>query len=323
MSIKYQSKPKSHKYSVVKLELAILNTFQFITGSSLLLQLKASTFHIGKRTPSKRLPAFTVICILCLSAFFITIHQYEHYSSNSKDMQLEWNHLINLYGVLFASIVIIFEANHRNECFIHFLHIKRFVDHESRQCYGRKPFHQKRLQSFRKFLDIYAAFQLFCSLLEIFNMIVFYKHHIWIYYCLCQFSLLTFMNLRFFHQYFHIRSIHFYMRLIHSHIDRHILMLEHLEEMTKIQSSSYIELDRRSIVEELTHAQKMFDGIHQMADLSNKMFNLSMLSILMVSFLLFCTNVLWIYMQLDLNIICAIGKSLLFVSLSLVDFPRA
>lgn len=310
MSIKYQanSKSRKHSFSAIKIELAILNLFQVMTGSSISLQLNTSTIRIARHVRSKQLPALAIITILCLSALFIAMHQYRHYASDAKDLQLDWNDLINLYGVVFASIIIIIESNQRGEHLERFLRIKRFVEHESRQSHGQLLFDQEKIHFDRTFLKIFIAFQLSFSLLETLNMIIFYKHHVWMLYCICQFSLQTVISLRLFHQFWHICSIHFYMRTIHRRIERHIFVLEHAEQMAKAQKCSYIVLDRRSIVDDLTQTQKVFDGIHQMADLINEMSNLSMLSVLMISFLLFCTNLLWIYVQLDLSVACVMGK---------------
>lgn len=282
-------------------ELFILNLFQATTANTLRLKFRNSSIFIDKFNRTKKRPYILISIVLCLFTSIFSLQLYH--------IQFKWNDLVNFGGLMCACVVIVVEANRKNGAFIRFICVKRRIEQELRKIYGPKLYDAKKGVFLDKYWKMFVRYQIVLGFLEIFIMIFVYDLPVWILYCLGHALPMSFLRLRFFQHYFHVLTIHFYIQLIHEHVERYILAFDHLEELVEQQNGSFIEFDTQTMVFELRLIKHLFSLINDMANLINELFSFSMLSILMVNFLLFFINLLWMYVELnDRYLYCAIGE---------------
>lgn len=292
-------------------ELFVLNLFQTMTVNPISIKRKKTWIFVDKESYRHKLSYIIVIFALCVLASIVSVLQYHQMV---QDFRLEWNDLINFYIIVIACIVVVIESNNKNKLFKHFFKIKGITENELSRLYGSHLYNEEKFLFLKKYMCTFIAFQMFVGFLEILNMIMIDNVRMALLYFLCQITPLLYLRIRFFQHYFHILSINLYMKLLRSHIERHIFTYDQIEKMTKALHFSYIRLNHQSIIGDICLTQHIFNAVLEMVDLINDMFNFSLLSILTVSFLQFFANISWMYLQLnDGDMHSMIGEKHFFV----------
>lgn len=287
-------------------ELSILNLFQVAFANTLLLKLNKSNIFIDE---FKRTGKWSYIVIAIVFGLFISIISLLQYYQFTSAVQFKWNDFINSDGIMIACIVIVIEANSKKANFMHLIRVKCRIERELRKMCGSRLYDAKKMDFLEKYWKLFVRFQVVVGLLEIFIILAVYNFQLWILYCIAHAIPITYLRLRFFQHYFHVLSVQFYLQLIYEHVERYIHAFDHLEEMVELRNSSFIEFDTRTMIYELDLIKDLYNVINEMANLVNGLFNFSMLSILIVNFLLFSTNLLWMCVVLsDQNLYSTIGE---------------
>lgn len=297
-----------------KIEFIILKFFQVITASPINIKLRYSILCATFEKPLLCWSWIIVILILLYASIVCLLQLFCIIPISFRFLGF-WNVLFDFFSTILTCIVIFIETRYTYQLFIRFLYTKRVIECQLQKLCGRDLFDIEKYRCIQRYFRILSGFLIFVLMLAIFNIIRTFGDQ-WLFYWLCQMIPLTYTRLRCLQHCFFTCTIHFYVKLVRIQVDRYIQEIEHKATMAREQQMKYFILNSKSVFSDLCLIERIFNSIHQMTFLTNRMFRLSLLWNVIENFIQLLSNMIWIYSKLhneDLRHLS--GKNLLLIIL--------